>query len=76
MFFLLLSYEIQTEGFVQQISYASDTETGYLRLVSEDELDTPRFVCMNTLHGKICQFITNGQDLTSNNIGCLSICTA
>lgn len=59
MFFLLLSYEIQTEGFVQQISYASDTETGYLRLVSEDELDTPRFVCMNTLHGKICQLCNN-----------------
>lgn len=35
---------------MQQISYASDTETGYLRLVSEDELDTPRFVCMNKMH--------------------------
>jgi hypothetical protein len=33
---------------VQQISYASDTETGYLRLVSEDELDSPRFVSMMT----------------------------
>lgn len=62
MFFLLLSYEIQTEGFVQQISYASDTETGYLRLVSEDELDTPRFVCMNTLHGKITYLLWTGSD--------------
>lgn len=35
---------------MQQISYASDTETGYLRLVSEDELDTARFVCMNKMH--------------------------
>ncbi|KAK3083136.1 hypothetical protein FSP39_014900 [Pinctada imbricata] len=35
-------YEIQEEGFVQQISYASDSETGYLRLVSEDDIDSRR----------------------------------
>ena len=38
------SYEIEPVGPVQEISYASETESGYLRLVSEDELDTPRKV--------------------------------
>lgn len=42
---------------MQQISYASDTETGYLRLVSEDELDTPRFVCMNKMHESVLVLI-------------------
>ncbi|VDI56857.1 titin [Mytilus galloprovincialis] len=36
------SYEIEREGPVQEINYASETESGYLRFVSEDELDTPR----------------------------------
>ena len=39
---MFFSYEIESEGPVQQISYASDTESGYLRLVSEDEIDKPR----------------------------------
>ena len=38
------SYKIQEEGPVQQITYVSDTERGYLRFVSEDELDYPRLV--------------------------------
>ena len=38
------SYELQEEGPVQQISYVSDTERGYCRVISEDELDFPRFV--------------------------------
>lgn len=42
---------------MQQISYASDTETGYLRLVSEDEMDTPRFVCMNKMHDSVLVLI-------------------
>lgn len=42
---------------MQQISYASDTETGYLRLVSEDELDTARFVCMNKMHESVLVLI-------------------
>lgn len=54
---MLHSYDIQSEGFVQQISYASDTETGYLRLVSEDEMDTPRFVCMNKMHDSVLVLI-------------------
>lgn len=37
------SYEIEQEGPVQQISYASDTESGYLRLVSEDDLEKQRW---------------------------------
>ena len=38
------SFEIQEEGPVQQITYVSDTERGYLRIVSEDEIDYPRWV--------------------------------
>lgn len=36
------SYEIQETGPVQLISYASDTESGYLKLLDEEDL--PRFV--------------------------------
>lgn len=36
------SYEIQETGPVQLISYASDTERGYLKLLEEEDL--PRFV--------------------------------
>ncbi|XP_060064415.1 titin-like, partial [Ylistrum balloti] len=36
------AYDIQSEGPVQMITYVSDTEAGYLRLVSEDELDSSR----------------------------------
>ena len=38
------SYKIQEEGPVQEINYVSDTEHGYLRIVSEEELDYHRFV--------------------------------
>ena len=43
-FSYLFSYEIQEEGPVQQISYVSDTEQGYLRLVAEEDIDQYRFV--------------------------------
>ena len=42
--FVTSSYEIQEEGPVQQISYVSDKECGYLRIVSEDDLIDTRFV--------------------------------
>ena len=38
------SYELQEEGPVQQISYVSDTVSGYVRVVSEDGVEIPRFV--------------------------------
>jgi hypothetical protein len=41
-FLIVISYEIEREGPVQEINYASETESGYLRLVSEDEIDRPR----------------------------------
>ena len=41
----LFSYEIQEEGPVQQISYVSDKEQGYIRIVSlEEEADYLRLV--------------------------------
>ena len=50
-FMCTFSYEIQEEGPVQQISYVSDKERGYLRIVSaEDEADFLRFVVMER-HG-------------------------
>ena len=44
------SYELQEEGPVQQISYVSDSERGYLRIVSEDEMDYLRWV-FKSRHG-------------------------
>ena len=37
------SYELRGEGPVQQISYVSDTECGFVRVVSEDELEYRRW---------------------------------
>ena len=43
--FFTFSYEIQEEGPVQQISYVSDKERGYLRIVSaDDQVDYLRLV--------------------------------
>lgn len=39
---LIYSYDIEPVGPVQEINYASETECGHLRLVSEDELDSLR----------------------------------
>ena len=47
---IYFSYEIQEEGPVQQISYVSDTEQGYLRLVAEESIDKYRLV-IDLRHG-------------------------
>ena len=47
IYFSTCSYEIQEEGPVQQISYVSEKEQGYLRLIAEEPLDQLRLVLDN-----------------------------